>query len=60
VKTARWVEDSKFYRTSEVSAGIDMALAVMADLFGMEMVERLALGGSTNAKEMPTVTLSQG
>lgn len=37
-----------------------MALAVMADLFGMEMVERLALGGSTNAKEMPTVTLSQG
>ena len=44
VKKARWVEDGKFYTSSGVSAGMDMALAVMADLFGMEMAERLALG----------------
>jgi transcriptional regulator GlxA family with amidase domain len=44
VKQARWVKDGKFYTSSGVSAGMDMALAVMADLFGMEMAERLALG----------------
>lgn len=44
VKEARWVEDGKFFTSSGVSAGIDMALAVMADLFGMDMAERLALG----------------
>ena len=44
VKEARWVGDDKFYTSSGVSAGMDMALAVMADLFGMEMADRLALG----------------
>ena len=44
VKEARWVEDGKFFTSSGVSAGMDMALAVMADLFGMAMAERLALG----------------
>lgn len=44
VKQARWVKDGKFYTSSGVSAGMDMALAVMADLFGMEMADRLALG----------------
>lgn len=44
VKQARWVKDGKFYTSSGVSAGIDMALAAMADLFGPEMAERLALG----------------
>jgi putative intracellular protease/amidase len=44
VKEARWVEDGKFFTSSGVSAGMDMALAVMADLYGMEMAERLALG----------------
>lgn len=44
VREARWVKDGKFYTSSGVSAGIDMALAVMADLFGNEMAERLALG----------------
>ena len=43
VKEARWVEDGKFFTSSGVSAGIDMALAVMADLFGMAMADRLAL-----------------
>lgn len=44
VKEARWVEDGKFFTSSGVSAGMDMALAVMADLFGEEMAEQLALG----------------
>jgi transcriptional regulator GlxA family with amidase domain len=44
VREARWVQDGKFYTSSGVSAGMDMALAVMADLFGMDMAERLALG----------------
>lgn len=43
VKEARWVEDGKFFTSSGVSAGMDMALAVMADLFGMELADRLAL-----------------
>ncbi|MFK7835826.1 MAG: DJ-1/PfpI family protein [Sulfitobacter sp.] len=44
VKEARWVEDGKFFTSSGVSAGMDMALAVMAKLFGMDMADRLALG----------------
>lgn len=44
VKEARWVADGKFYTSSGVSAGMDMALAVMADLYDMKMAERIALG----------------
>lgn len=44
VKEARWVEDGKFFTSSGVSAGMDMALAVMADLFGMEMADGIANG----------------
>ncbi len=44
VKEARWVEDGKFFTSSGVSAGMDMALAVMADLFGMDIADRIALG----------------
>jgi putative intracellular protease/amidase len=44
VKEARWVEDGKFFTSSGVSAGMDMALAVMANLYGMDMADRLALG----------------
>ena len=44
VKEARWVEDGKFFTSSGVSAGMDMALAVMADLFGMALADRIALG----------------
>ncbi|MEM8841130.1 MAG: DJ-1/PfpI family protein [Pseudomonadota bacterium] len=44
VKEARWVEDGKFFTSSGVSAGMDMALAVVADLFGVAAAERSALG----------------
>jgi len=38
------VEDGKFFIPSGESAGMEMALAVMVDLFGLEMAERLTLG----------------
>ena len=43
-KEARWVEDGKYFTSSGVSAGMDMALAVVADLFGLAAAERLATG----------------
>ena len=44
VKQARWVRDGKFYTSSGVSAGMDMALAVAADLFGLEQAKDMAEG----------------
>ncbi|MEM7193619.1 MAG: DJ-1/PfpI family protein [Pseudomonadota bacterium] len=44
VKKARWVEDGKFFTSSGVSAGIDMALAVLAHLFGPEVAVDMAEG----------------
>jgi transcriptional regulator GlxA family with amidase domain len=43
IKQARWVEDGKFFTSSGVSAGIDMALAVLADLFGHQIAEKMAV-----------------
>ncbi|MFP6626041.1 MAG: DJ-1/PfpI family protein [Deltaproteobacteria bacterium] len=43
VKEARWVEDGKFVTSSGVSAGIDMALAVIAQLAGVDTSETIAL-----------------
>ena len=42
VKEARWVEDGKFVTSSGVSAGMDMALAVIQKMLGTETSERLA------------------
>ncbi len=42
VREARWVEDGKFFTSSGVSAGMDMALAVVADLFGMDQADKTA------------------
>ncbi len=42
IKQARWVEDGKFVTSSGVSAGIDMALAVIARLGGQALSEELA------------------
>lgn len=42
VKEARWVEDGKFFTSSGVSAGMDMALAVLADLFGTSVAQEMA------------------
>jgi transcriptional regulator GlxA family with amidase domain len=35
-RRARWVEDGKFFTSSGVSAGMDMALALIARLYGRE------------------------
>lgn len=42
VKKARWVKDQKFYTSSGVSAGMDMALAFIADRMGKEEAVRTA------------------
>lgn len=44
VKQARWVEDGKFFTSSGVSAGMDMALGTLANLYGKEKAEETALG----------------
>lgn len=36
IRKSRWVTDGKFYTSSGVSAGIDMTLSFIADLFGKE------------------------
>jgi transcriptional regulator GlxA family with amidase domain len=43
VRQARWVEDGKFATSSGVSAGIDMALAVMGRLYSTETAEEIAV-----------------
>jgi len=43
VKSARWVEDGKFWTSSGVSAGIDMALAIIAKLSSREDAEKAAV-----------------
>ena len=42
-KEERWVEDGKFYTSSGVSAGMDISLAMIADLFGMKKAEETAI-----------------
>lgn len=43
VEEARWVEDGPFVTSSGVSAGTDMALAVIARLYGRAQADRVAL-----------------
>lgn len=40
---ARWVEDGKFFTSSGVSAGTDMALAVIAKLYGEARAQEIAV-----------------
>lgn len=44
IREARWVDDGNRVTSSGVSAGIDMALAVTARLFGQETAEAIAEG----------------
>jgi transcriptional regulator GlxA family with amidase domain len=43
VRKARWVEDGRFWTASGVSAGMDMALAMIGALLGPEAAEEAAL-----------------
>ncbi|WP_367109429.1 DJ-1/PfpI family protein [uncultured Psychrobacter sp.] len=42
VKQARWVVDDKFYTSSGVSAGMDMALGFIADRQGVDIARQVA------------------
>lgn len=42
IQQARWVVDGKYYTSSGVSAGIDMALGFVSDLKGKEIAEEIA------------------
>lgn len=42
VERARWVDDGQFVTSSGVSAGTDMALAIIARLFGQETADQIA------------------
>jgi transcriptional regulator GlxA family with amidase domain len=42
VRAARWIEDGPFFTSSGVSAGMDMALAVIAKLAGQDIADALA------------------
>lgn len=42
VKKARWVQSDKFYTSSGVSAGIDLSLQVLKDLYSEELADEAA------------------
>jgi putative intracellular protease/amidase len=42
IKHARWVEDGKYITSSGVAAGTDMALSVLARIYGREQARQLA------------------
>ncbi len=44
IEAARWVDDGAVVTSSGVSAGMDMALAIIARLFGIETAEAIAVG----------------
>jgi len=44
IEAARWVDDGAVVTSSGVSAGMDMALAVIARLFGEDIAEQIAVG----------------
>lgn len=42
VRKARWVVDGKYYTSSGISAGIDMALGFVSDIKGIEFARQIA------------------
>jgi transcriptional regulator GlxA family with amidase domain len=54
VPEARWVEDGMFWTSSGVSAGIDMALAIVSKLHGAEVAEKIATGMEYDWHRDPT------
>lgn len=42
IRKARWVKDSKYYTSSGISAGTDMALGFIADMHGEDEAEKCA------------------
>ncbi|GAA4317209.1 DJ-1/PfpI family protein [Compostibacter hankyongensis] len=50
-KKARWVVDGKFYTSSGVSAGMDMALGFLGDRHGVDVARKVAVGIEYNWTE---------
>ena len=44
IKKARWVKDGKYYTSSGVSAGIDMTLGFICDIYGIKTSQAIANG----------------
>lgn len=42
IEKARWIVDQKYYTSSGVSAGIDMSLGFVAEIFGIEQAREIA------------------
>ena len=42
VKKARWIRDEKYYTSAGVSAGMDMTLGFLCDIYGIEFARKLA------------------
>ena len=53
-KQARWVEDGPVFTSSGVSAGMDMALAVITRLCGRPAAERAALNAEYTWHDDPS------
>jgi putative intracellular protease/amidase len=54
VESARWVDDGRVVTSSGVSAGMDMALALIARLVGPEAAEAVAIGTEYTWHRDPT------
>jgi len=55
IPEARWVEDGPFWTSSGVSAGMDMALGVVAKLFGEELAQTVANGAEYSWQSDPAI-----
>ncbi|MDR6943768.1 DJ-1/PfpI family protein [Mucilaginibacter pocheonensis] len=53
VKQARWVEDGKFFTSSGISAGTDMALALIERLYGHDTAINIANGAEYEWNQDP-------
>lgn len=42
IRKARWTVDDKFYTSSGISAGMDMTLGFLRDLYGLELAQKVA------------------
>ena len=54
-KVARWVEDGDIFTASGVSAGMDMSLAAIARLEGLETARKIAVFAEYDWQEDPSI-----
>lgn len=54
IAQARWVEDRDRWTSSGVAAGMDMAAALLADLFGKDVAQRVTTRAELEVREDPS------